>query len=144
MLVSDANKKRRAYAWMVSQIMSVKENAARERLLIIDREQPTLKANYETYLKLYNLHIKPMMPAVHRYFNNINERKKIEHFLAAQSEYAENHPAIQKLPYAGKSAVGKRPKEKSLDEAAASEVMAKLKQLDPKVFAELLKKVGGK
>jgi hypothetical protein len=144
MLVSDANKKRRAYAWMVSQIMEIKENAARERLLVIDREQPTLKANYETYLRLYNLHIKPLMPAVHRYFNNINEQKKIEHFLAAQTTYAENHPAIQKLPYAGKSAVGRKPKEKSLDEKQASDVMAQLKALDPKVFAELLKKVGGK
>lgn len=144
MLVSDANKKRRAYAWMISQIMAEKEQLAILRLTAIEHEQPTLKANYQTYLRLYNLHIKPLMPAVHRYFNNINEQKKIEHFLAAQSTYAENHPAIQKLPYAGKSAVGRKPKEKSLDEKQASDVMAQLKQLDPKVFAELLKKVGAK
>jgi hypothetical protein len=144
MLVKDAMKKRRAYAWMISQIMAQKEQLAVDRLKVIDREQPTLKANYETYLKLYNLHIKPLMPAVNRYFNNINERKKIEHFLNSQVEYAENHPAVQKLPYAGKSAVGHRAKKHDKENAAAADVMAKLKALDPKVFAELLKRVGGK
>ena len=144
MLVSDANKKRRAYAWMISQIMEIKERAAKERLQVIEREQPTLKATYEQYLKLYNLHIKPLMPAVNRYFSNINEQRKIEHFLDSQVAYSENHPAIQKLPYAGKSAVGRKPKQKALDEKDASDVMSKLKQLDPDLFAKLLKQVGGK
>lgn len=144
MLVKDANKKRQSHAWLISQIMREKEQLARLRLIEIEREQPTLQVVYKDYLKLYNLHIKPLMPAVNKYFGNMNEKKKIDHFLQGQDEYRETQSSIVKLPYAGKSAVGHRAKQKALDNAAATDVMAKLKQLDPDLFAQLLKQVGGK
>lgn len=162
--INEANKKRQAYAWMISMIMEQKEREARERLLQIESEQPALKLVYEEYLKLYNLHIKPLMGQVDKYHANIHEKRKIEHFLQAQADHVEAvneaqkvepnmgwsgsrswtlPPQIEKLPYADKSSVGRKPKkERALDENEANEIMSKLKNLDPETFANLLKQVG--
>ena len=163
--VKEGNKQRAAHANMIRLIMQAKEEAARRRLAEIEKQQPELKKVWETYLSLYALHIKPLMPKVNQYWANDNEKRKLEHFLQGQAEHlaaaqeAANKPMnqtpgqrswtlppqVQKLPYAGKSEVGKKPKpEKALDEQAAKQLVAQIKALDPKIFDELLKKVGGK
>jgi hypothetical protein len=163
--VNEANKKRKSYAWMISMIMEEKERQARERLNEINSREPELKKVWDEYQRLYDLHIKPLTAQVNEYHSNIHEKRKIEHFLQAQAEHLEKveldakrppnqtpgqrswtlPPQIEKLPYADKSQVGRKPKkEKALDESQANELMKQLKALDPNVFADLLKQVGGK
>lgn len=173
--IKEANKKRKAYAWMISAIMAEKEHHARERLVEIDTEQSLLKPVYEEYLRLYDLHIKPLMPKVDTYLSNIHEKRKIEHFLQGQAEHLEKvmsdqqrapsiglpgqrswtlPPQVERLPYADKSSVGKKPprggrvavsgKLSDLKEDEAKEVIRQLKKLDPSTFADLLKQIGGK
>lgn len=159
--VKEANRDRSRRANFIRQLMEMKEHEARQRLNQINLEQPALKGVYEDYLKLYNLHIKPLMPKVDKYFENLWEKRKIEHFLQGQASHHENEPAyppppsgkrswtlppqVEKLPYADKSQVGKKPrKEKALSEDDAKQYIRQLKALDPQAFAALLKQVGGK
>jgi len=159
--VKESAQKQRAYAWMIRQIMEEKEKLAIERLNELRGRTATLKPTWEKYLELYNTHIKPLMADVDEYWNGLNEITELEHFLQGQAEHRANErdmppppsgqrhwslpPQIEKLPYADKSQVGKKPrKEQALDEAGANELMKKLKALDPNIFADLLKQVGRK
>jgi len=158
--VKEANRQRKSYAWMISMIMEEKERLARQRLNEITAAQPSLKKRYEEYLRLYDLHIKPMMHDVDHYIANEFEKRKIEHFLQGQADHRQGErdipkpksgqrhwslpPQIEKLPYADKSQVGKKPrKEKALTEDDAKEYIRQLKALDPQEFAALLKQIGG-
>lgn len=169
--IKEAAKQRKSYAWMISMIMQEKDRLARQRLVEINNQQPALKEAYQTYLHLYNLHIKPMMPKVDQYLSNLNEKRKIEHFLQGQAEHQAQvekdqsreptmglpgqrswtlGPQVERLPYAGKNEVGKAPRQArrnqignqvSMSENDAKEVIEKLKKLDPNLFADLLKQV---
>jgi hypothetical protein len=163
--VKEANAKRKAYAWLVHTLIEQKEREARERLNHINSEQPELKRVWEQHQSLYNLHIKPLMPKVNQYWANENEKRKIEHFLQGQAEHQQAvieaskrpmnqtpgarswtlPPQVEKLPYADKGQIGKKPrKEKALTDDEAQILMRQIKALDPKIFDELLKQVGGK
>ena len=159
--VKEANQARQRRAWFIKSLIEMKEQQAIDRLNYLNQEIPGLKVKYEEYLKLYNLHIKPLMPDVDLYFEDLWEKRKLEHWLQGQAQHLEASleaskqphqagkrswtlpPQIEKLPYAGKSQVGKKPtkKAKALDEAEAKQLIAQIKALDPKIFDELLKKV---
>lgn len=159
--VKESEQQRLSRARFIRLLMERKEEMAIERLNILRERTATLKPTWEKYLELYNTHIKPLMADVDEYWDGLNEITKLEHFLQGQAEHRANEramppppsgqrhwslpPQIEKLPYADKNQVGKKPrKEPALDDAGAKELMMKLKQLDPNVFAELLKNVGGK
>ena len=149
MLVKDAEEKRRSRAWMLRMIMEEKEEAAIERLQYLNIRQAGLKKVYEEYIRLYNLHIKPIYGQVKEFTDNEFEVRDIEMFLQGQEEYHTRMndgktPGVTRFRYAGKSLVGKAPRKdpKILDRE--EQIMAKLKQLDPKLLAELLEKAGAK
>lgn len=163
--VKESSAKRRSYAWMISMIMEEKERMARERLNEINSLQPTLKAAWEEHQRLYNLHIKPLMPQVNEYWANENEKRKLEHFLQAQADHLAKvqadqsnppnqtpgkrswslPPQVEKLPYADKSQVGKKTKRPNnqLNAEQAQSILDQLKGMDQAEFAKLLKDIGG-
>jgi hypothetical protein len=153
-----------ARRFMIRKIMEEKEALARLRLAAIEAEQPGLTIVYRQYLEAYKKHIHPLMRQVDRYFSNIHEKRKHEHFLQGQADHlaaveeAAKRPVesrtrngvladflnIQKLPYADKHEVGKKRVEKKISHDSAKEMMDKLKALPPEEFARLLKEVGVK
>jgi hypothetical protein len=149
------------FAWMNRLTAEEKEKAALERLTELRGRTATLKPTWEKYLELYNTHIKPLMGAANEYWESLNEIIVLEHFLQGQAEHRANEPQyppppsgqrhwslppqVEKLPYADKASVGKKPrKQPALDAAGAKQLMQQLKALDPNIFEELLKKVGRK
>lgn len=162
--VKQANLDRQRNAWFIRQLVEKKETEARQRLAELDVEIPKLKAYWEEYQRLYNLHIKPLEASVNLYFNDLWEKRKLEHWLQGQAQHLEKveadqqrppnqtpgqrswtlPPQVEKLPYADKSQVGHKPKKpKALTNDDAKELMAKIKALDPAKFDELLKSING-
>lgn len=153
-----------ARRFMIRKIMEEKEAMARLRLATIEAEMPHLKEVYAKYLAAYKLHIHPLMRDVDHYFSNIHEKRRHEHFLQGQAEHLAKVEAdqqrptprgsrgsladflgIEKLPYADKHEVGRKPaKDRKISHDSAKEMMDRLKKLPPEEFARLLKEVGVK
>ena len=142
----------RRYTWVGS------EGAARARWRALRDEMPKLLAVWNEYQRLYNLHIKPLEVDARKYFANMGELRKIEHYLQGLDAERQKYPPppsgkrswtlppqIEKLPYADKDEVGKKHRAPADPETAkAKEAMKKLKALPPEQFAALLKQIGGK
>jgi hypothetical protein len=133
--VKEAARKERAYKWLISQFMEEKEKAAKERRDYLITRQAGLEKVYQEYLELYKKHIQPIYPQVQEFIDNSFELQKIDHFIQGQEARSAK---FQKLPYAGKSEAGKKPKPQSKDQ-----VNIKLfKQLPADKMEELLRKAG--
>lgn len=169
--VKESSDKSRRYAWFLRQLMEEREKECRARLIELNKRQSKLKPIYEEFLRLYNLHIKPLQADVDEYWENIHEIRKAEHFLQGQAEHREKEERARasevhsnqgaghkggaialnnqnyvttRLPYAGKSQAGRKPTSKeTTQEQQIKEAMEKLKSMDPLEFAKLLKEVQG-
>jgi hypothetical protein len=153
--VKEGNKQRSRYAWFIMKLMEDKEQAARDRLVELQKRQEHLKPIYRKYLELYKLHIHPLMKDITEFTDNGFEMRKCEHFLQGQAEHRANEelkaidpkgtrswtlpPQVQRLPYAGKSQVGRKPK--LLNESDAKDALQKLKEMDQGLLAKLLEEI---